>query len=201
MLRFYLVLSVCLAISSISLADSLWSPNTNSIYKRTRNPQIGDIVTVKIMNQSAATHEAGTNTSKRSNMGLDYYSFKDNYKSSSADPNINRSRNDYNLGGSDTYSGVGRTSRKSKVQTTMSAVIVQILDNGNLYIVGEHTVNVNNEKEIIQISGVIRQDDISPENEVLSHQIANAKISIKGEGVVGSKQEPGLMSKMFGWIF
>ena len=201
MLRFYLALSVFCIMGSVTLADSLWSPNTNSIYKRTRNPQIGDIVTVKIMNQSAATHEAGTNTSKRSNMGLDYYSFRDNYKSASVDPNINRNRNDYNLGGSDTYAGVGRTSRKSKVQTTMSAVIVQILDNGNLYIVGEHTVHVNNEKEIIQISGVIRQDDISPENEVLSHQIANAKISIKGEGVVGSKQEPGLMSKMFGWIF
>jgi len=201
MSKFYQIASIIILLSVSTLADSLWTPQTNSIYKRTRNPQIGDIITIKIVNQSAATHEAGTNTSKRTKMGLDYYGNQDNYKNASGANDLKRNRTDYNLGGEDTYSGVGRTSRKSKVETTMSAVIVQILENGNLYIVGEHTVNVNNEKEIIQISGVVRQDDITPENEVLSHQIANAKISIKGEGVVGSKQEPGMLSKMFGWIF
>ena len=120
---------------------------------------------------------------------------------SNQNSDMSRNRTDYRLGGQDDFSGIGRTSRRSKVETTISAIIVQILENGNLFVVGEHVVNINNDKEIIEISGVVRQDDISPENEVYSHKIANAKISVKGEGVVGSKQTPGLLSKMFGWIF
>ena len=70
-----------------------------------------------------------------------------------------------------------------------------------MFILGYHKVNVNNETQTIRISGVIRTQDIAPDNTILSSQIAKAEVSIKGSGVVATKQNPGIMTKLFGWFF
>jgi len=158
-------------------------------------------VTIHISNRSSAVHEAGTNTSKRSSVNADFYDLWDKYTIGSEADEATRKNQNYRIGGGDDYRGVGSTSRKSRVEAKISAVISEILNNGNLVIVGEHSVNINDETEILRISGVIRQSDITPENTVDSHQIANAKISVKGDGVVGSKQTPGILTKMFNWVF
>ena len=78
---------------------------------------------------------------------------------------------DYRIGGNDNYSGVGQTTRK-EVEATVSCIITTILPNGNLVISGERTVDVNNDSEIIQISGIIRPADIDIKNTVESYQVA-----------------------------
>ena len=80
---------------------------------------------------------------------------------------------DYRLGGNDSFSGVGQTTRKSKVEATVSCVVTSILPNGNLVINGERTVDVNNDSEIIQISGIVRPSDINSSNTVGSHKLHN----------------------------
>ena len=107
----------------------------------------------------------------------------------------------YRIGGGDTYRGRGTTTRKSKVNAVMSAIVTEILENGNLVIVGEHSVNVNDETEVIRLSGIIRPQDVSAKNDIPSHKIAHAQISVKGEGVVGAKQTPGIMTRLFNWVF
>ena len=75
------------------------------------------------------------------------------------------------------------------------------LPNGNLVISGERTVDVNNDSEIIQISGIVRPADIDIKNTVESYQVAQFNISLKGKGVVSSKQTPGFLSNFFNWVF
>ena len=62
---------------------------------------------------------------------------------------------------------------------------------------GERMVDVNNDSEMIQISGIVRPADINSENTVQSHDIAQFVISLKGKGVVNSKQTPGFLSNFF----
>ena len=62
-------------------------------------------------------------------------------------------------------------------------------------------MDVNNDSEIIQISGIVRPGDIDVKNEINSHQIAQFNISLKGQGVVNSKQTPGFLSNFFNWVF
>ena len=112
-----------------------------------------------------------------------------------------RRTQDLQISGNDRYSGSGQTSRKSQVNAVVTAEVTEILDNGNLFILGYHKVNVNNETQTIRVSGIVRPQDIAGNNTILSSQIAKAEVSIKGSGVVATKQNPGIMTKLFGWFF
>ena len=62
-------------------------------------------------------------------------------------------------------------------------------------------MKVNNELETIRVAGIIRPQDIAANNSVFSYQIAEAEVTVTGIGVVASKQNPGIMSKLLGWLF
>ena len=200
---FFFVIGVFSCAFSVNLVfgDSLWTENTRSIYNSIQRVSVGDIITVKISNRSSAIHEAGTKTSKKSSVGANLYNLWDQCALDTSQNESLRKMQNYSLGGNDQYSGLGNTSRKSKVKAIMSAVVSEILSNGNLVVVGEHSVHINDEIEIIKISGVVRPQDISENNSIHSYQIAQAKISVRGDGVVGSKQTPGILTKLFNWVF
>jgi flagellar L-ring protein FlgH len=201
MLKLSKVIVIAMLLSHVAYADSLWSKDTPTLYNNARKFGVGDVITVIIQGQSVAVQEAGTNTSKQSGINADFYDMWDQYSINTDDNDSLRKMQNYRIGGGDSYRGTGATSRKSKVNAVMSAMVTEILENGNLVIVGEHSVNVNDETEIIRLSGIIRPEDISAKNDVPSHKIAHAQISVKGDGVVGAKQTPGIMSRMFNWVF
>lgn len=181
--------------------DSLWKKNSESLFSAPRSNRIGDVITIYISENSSAVQQADTNTSKESSVGANFLdSWNQVAQVLGSDESMRKNKN-ISLGGQDKYTGGGKTSRTSKVQAVITAVITEILENGNLYIVGERNVKVNDEIETIYISGIIRQEDITPENTVFSYQIARADISVKGSGVVGAKQTPGIMTKFFNWLF
>lgn len=95
------------------------------------------------------------------------------------------------------FEGGGQIQRTGKLLAKL-AVIVQGVDaHGNLSVVGEQEIRVNNEEQRIALSGVVRPEDIGPDNTIASWRIANARIDFKGEGVLARKQSPGLMTKLF----
>ena len=73
---------------------------------------------------------------------------------------------------------------------TVTAVVTQVLPNGNLVIEGSREVTVNNEQELIVLSGVVRPKDISPGNVVLSTALGNGQIAYYGSGIIAEKQRP-----------
>ena len=79
----------------------------------------------------------------------------------------------------------------------MTAIVREVLPNGNLIIQGTRAVAVNHEEQYITITGVIRPEDVNRDNVVLSTQVADANISIGGTGVVADKQRSGWGT----WIF
>lgn len=198
----YLVVSLVLITSSM-YGDSLWlkSSEKNSVYNSKSRFSIGDVVTVEISAESSAVQEAGTTTRKRTDIGANFYNLSDQYSLNSDSSDSLRQMNDYRLGGNDDYSGVGQTTRKSKVEAIVSCVVTNVLPNGNLVISGERMVDVNNDSEIIQISGIVRPSDVNSKNMINSYKIAQFSISLKGKGVVNSKQTPGFMSNFFSWLF
>ena len=60
---------------------------------------------------------------------------------------------------------------------------------------------INNEKQIISISGIVRPEDILPDNTILSSYIADAQIEYTGKGVISDKQFPGWGRRIFDWIW
>ena len=74
---------------------------------------------------------------------------------------------------------------------------MEVLPNDNLVIRGEKWLTLNHGDEYIRLTGIIRLSDISPENEVLSTKIANARIQYSGTGSFASAQEKGWLTKFF----
>ena len=200
---FILVVSLVslLGVASTIYADSLYDDYTANLYGApVRRVLVGDIITVVISESTSAVQEATTRTQKGSEFGLDFLSGWDQVANLLGSETI-RKTYEAELKGEDNYQGSGQTSRKSRVDALISAVVTEILDNGNVYIVGEHRVKVNNEVETIRVAGIVRPSDIGAGNRVNSFQIAKVELSVNGAGVVGSKQSPGLLTKMFNWLF
>ncbi len=149
----------------------------------------GDLVTIVVVEQAQATQTASTQSGKEGSVGigpglglLDFI------------PLLRAS-------GGDDLSSRGTTSRGSSLQTKITAQIVERLPNGNFVIEGKHSFTLNGENQQIYIRGVVRPDDIDGNNQVLSTQIADAEISYEGFGVVGDKQKPGILTRLFQWLF
>ncbi len=90
----------------------------------------------------------------------------------------------FEAGSTNSYNGSGKNSRNETFTTTISARIIKILKNGNYFISGNRELLVNGEKQIVQISGVIRPYDIDQKNTIDSKYIADAKILYKTEGEI-----------------
>ena len=201
--------ALCVFLLCISLglfvcetwADSLWSSSQGPIYGFSkRRIRVGDIITIYVSESTNAVQSAVTTTRKDSSIGGRLLANWDQISNVLGNEQIRRTL-DLGLDGSNSYEGTGQTARRSNVKAVVTSVVTEILRSGNLYIVGEHKVKVNNEVETVKVSGIIRPQDITAQNSVFSYQIAKAEVSVNGAGVVGSKQTPGVMTKVFNWLF
>lgn len=161
-----------------------------SLYADKKAYRVGDIVTIIINETAVSTQQASTSTKKDSSL--------------KAGPGVGPLLEKiplFQYSGGDSVKASGTTTRSSSFVTRMSATITKVLDNGNFEIEGTRFVATNKEKEEVKLTGIIRKQDIAPDNTVPSECIANAKITHVGSGPIGSRQKEGLISKIFKILF
>lgn len=183
------------------MADSLYDNAKTPFYGVSRRQiRVGDIITIYVSESTSAVQQASTRTERESSLGASIDSSWEQIGNLLGNQTLRQTKK-YAIRGDDQYEGAGQTSRRSQVKAVVSSVVTEILNNGNVYVEGTHRVKVNDELETIRVAGIIRPQDISPKNSVMSYQIAKAEISVNGSGVVASKQSPGIMTKVFSWLF
>lgn len=180
---------------------SLW-PGENSrnmLFTDNKARYVNDIVTIIIDESSSGQNQASTNSSKNTltNAGI---SAMLGLNTSIINSNANLGGK-LSVGGESTSSlkGAGDTSRGGRLQARLTARVVRVLDNGNLLIEGRRQLTLNAEDQFIVITGVIRLEDITAENWVLSSNIADARILYTGSGVLADKQHPGWLTRALDW--
>ncbi len=101
------------------------------------------------------------------------------------------------------FRGEGDMQRQAQLQGQISGVVLEVLPNGVLRIEGSKIVAINAEEEIMVISGLIRQRDISADNRVDSNRVANMRIDFYGHGTLSDAQAPGWGATLFNklWPF
>jgi flagellar L-ring protein FlgH len=167
---------------------------SRSLFSDQKANHVGDAVTILVVETSSASNTAQTTASRTSNLSL---TASGNLPSSAATPpNVGAT-----VGTTNSFSGQGATSSGGSIQAQISATVDSVLPNGNLWVVGNRTIVINGEEQIIKISGVIRPSDIQTDNSVYSYNISDATIIFKGNGIVSRVQEPGWLTKFFHWIF
>ena len=109
----------------------------------------------------------------------------------------------YELGGSSTndMEGEGKTKRDGILKGRITAQVTQVLDNGNFMIEGKRLITVNAEDQFMILTGVIRPEDITTDNLILSQYIANARIVYTGRGVVDDKMRPGWLTRIIDHVW
>jgi flagellar L-ring protein precursor FlgH len=155
---------------------------------------VGDIVTIKIVESSKATNQASTATDRSSSLSASVDAFFNAEKRYPADHPFFNPFAKVAGGMESEFEGTGTTRRSGDLDAYITALVTQVLPNGNLVVTGSREVLINNENQIIQLSGVIRPRDINAKNQVLSTFVADARISYSGTGVVNDRQKPGWLT-------
>lgn len=187
-------LMVCFLLALLTGAvQVVAAPVHYSLYTDKKGKRAGDVVTVLVVEAAKAGSDTRTETEKKNEMEL----------GSSGGTGILRWMPSFGASGKAdvSYDGKGATARNGELKATVTARITQVLDNGNLLIEGSKLVTINNEEEILEVSGTIRADDINPDNTVYSHKIAEAVIRYTGNGVLADAEKPGLITRFFNWLF
>jgi flagellar L-ring protein FlgH len=99
------------------------------------------------------------------------------------------------------YTGDGNTSRTGNLQAEISARIVEALPAGQYRLEGRRTVEINGDRQLIEVTGVCRGRDITADNTILSTYISDAKIAYSGTGLVQDAAEPGVITRIVNWLF
>ena len=170
-------------------SGSLWQASSTGLAEDLKARRRGDIVTVVISEQASASKQASTGTSRASaltagmpNMlGLEKTPLKGWVDLA----------NLLNASFSSKFDGSGSTSRQETLSATISTKVTDVLPNGNLMIEGRRNVKVNNEDQIIVLTGTVRSRDVSSDNTISSSLIADARINYSGKGIISDRQKPG----------
>ncbi len=102
---------------------------------------------------------------------------------------------------SSSHDGKGENLRNGSLRAKMSVTVVAVKPNGDLVIEGSRTVGISGDREVLTLTGVVRSKDISPDNTISSHLIADAEISYTGKGPASTAARPGLIGRFINWLF
>ena len=164
-----------------------------SIYSDIKAHKIGDVLTIIISERTTSLNRADARTSKQNQMSIDntagtgFLDFLPGFGAESETQNQ--------------YQGSGQVTSTGQFSSTMSARIQKILEDGNYLIKGARIIDTNGEKQITELTGVVRPLDISSDNTILSSQIADVQVYYKGKGVVEQGHRPGIFTRIINWIF
>lgn len=187
-----------LALGDPGVSASLWRESRagNDIFRDFRAWQAMDLITITVTERSRGLHDADTETKSKSQFlaaienffGLEQQTTQWKYPPDLASLVQASTKND--------FKGEGITTRLAELIARLSAVVVEVLPSGLLRIEGEKIIAVNNEEQVMVISGLVRQRDINSENEVDSSKIAQLRIDYYGKGIVGEAQYGGWLGRM-----
>jgi len=185
---------------------SLWSEMSEvSLFQDMKARKVGDIVTVRIVEDPEAKLNANTKTSRSSSIDAAQLKFL-GYMKALAEKNSRLAQdpgtdNLISASLSTAFDGKGSSDRDGHVKAYITAVVEKVLFNGNLYINGQREIRVNNETQYIALSGVVRPKDITSSNEVSSTYVADARITYSGRGPVADKQKPGWLGRILDHVW
>jgi flagellar L-ring protein precursor FlgH len=167
----------------------------NPLFSDRKAFRVGDLLTVLVLEASSATNQATTTVDQN------------NQTTFRADASVTRGGGPsrffplFNGQMDNTFNGDAATVRSGTVTATLTVRVTDIDESGNLVIEGSRVVEVNDEKQTMTLSGVVRPIDIAPNNTVFSTKITDAQISYTGKGVVQTGHRPGFIIRFINWLF
>jgi flagellar L-ring protein FlgH len=153
-----------------------------------RARRVGDVISIRLIERTQATKSASAKTSRSSNMRT---------RLPAARPFSYVPDGLLDGGGDQSFDGKGTAAQSNQLTGEISAVVEKLLPGGSMYIRGRKQLVLNRGTEFIEVSGIIRVQDIQPGNMIESPRIANARISYTGRGEVALQSKSGWLQRFF----
>jgi len=162
------------------------------IFEDMKARRVGDVLTIVLSEKTNATKSATTSTTKET-------------KTDTGTPSLlggivtkgGRSLLSTSLDSSHEFTGEGDSEQSNALTGTISVTVAEVYANGNLFVRGQKMLRLNQGDEYIQISGIVRQADIGPTNQVSSTLLADARIAYSGTGSVAEANKMGWIARFF----
>jgi len=155
------------------------------LYNGNRASQVGDLVTIVLVERTSTTKSTSAKTQRDGSAGLSLPDF------------IGIDDGDLTASAGASFTGGGNASQTSVLRGDLTVTIAEIRPNGTAFVRGEKVLNLSQGEEWVQVSGIIRLADIDPDNRVSSIRVADAQISYSGKGAVQQSSKPGWLSRFF----
>ena len=170
-------------------ANSLWRNGSRAFFKDQRAHQIGDIltVTVNFTDKANIANETQRSRSNKEDSGITDFAGSKLLTGTAASVLPGRLLSTDSTSSSD---GKGSVQRQEALQTSVAAVVTQLLPNGNLFVEGKQEIRVNFEIRELIVAGIVRPEDIQSDNTIDSAKIAQARIAYGGRGQISDVQQP-----------
>ncbi len=154
---------------------------------------VGDILTITL-NESTASKKSANVSVKKDNT----QTFNGGAGTLlGTNPTLGNMSLDTNIAQNRKFGGNSGADQSNSLQGNITVTVAEIMPNGNLVVRGEKWITLNSGDEFIRISGIVRPDDVAPDNTILSTRLANAKISYSGTGSLAESQNMGWLAKFF----
>jgi flagellar L-ring protein FlgH len=173
------------ALSKSGLAQLQSGARSGSIYNPNAGPispiadktarRAGDLLTVIVSETNDISKEEQSELAKSTNLNYELTTFQ-------LASNLFNPLPDLGANSSDQFSGQAQVQKRDTFEARLTAMVVDVLPNGNLVLSGRREVRVEDQTKLIEFSGVVRKFDVTPLNTIQSELVADARISYVGNG-------------------
>ncbi len=167
--------------------------NSTPLFEDRRARRVGDILTINLVERTLAQKSATTSTTKDSDIAFETPATLLGQKTTKGGIPLFNAELDASRG----FSGSGASSQSNKLEGTVSVTVSKVFANGSMFIQGEKSMWINQGEERVQITGVVRPEDIDPDNSVPSSRVADVRIVYAGQGALADANAQGWLSRFF----
>lgn len=171
------------AVSSVEVVWSLFEDNTAR--------RVGDILTIVLEESTSSSKSAETSITKETTNELPNPTVFGNVVIGNDDDNFQSIESESD------FEGSGESDQSNSLSGTITAVVADVLPNGVLLVQGEKWMNFNRGEEYLRVSGLVRQEDIGPNNTVSSLRLADARLAYSGTGELADANSTGWLTRFF----
>ncbi len=165
----------------------------DNLFSDPKAHQVGDIITVKVMESLSGEGSSSNNVGKKSSMNLEVNGptiLGKSIPGTSSNPIVG-----FKASPESSFSGQGSTKRDAKLVATITARVTKVYPNGNIYIEGEKVIKINDDVQILKISGIVSPTDIEQDNSISSSKISDMYVEYNGKGFWAEGQRPGWLAR------
>ncbi len=162
------------------------------LYSDRRARDVGDLLTINLLENTTAQTTANTTTSKESELALGTPTIFGAPVTLGGKDILSASAT-----GSRDFTGRGNSAQSNRLQGSITVTVIQRLPNGNLVVQGQKNMRLNQGDELVQVQGIVREADIAVDNSVPSGRVADARIVYGGRGAVAQSNAMGWLGRFF----